>query len=234
MSPPLLLPPFSPLPSWQQCQSGQADGGKHSAGQSRGRSKGWPIDYVCVCVFEVSSVCPSVCALVSARLVRNCECRECVVGSVWCSFAALVVHSVFGTVARVRSVCVVGLCVSRRPSVTLCADRRTHASRRGLWEGGVALRGCALLLSFPFFPPSRPSSPPVLRPSPPLTYRLQVFFIFILRHLFLSLLPPCDLSPPVPRTLSSVLHHGLLPVKCVRCRRLPRCTPLAAILAQWT
>ncbi|KAM9350975.1 uncharacterized protein ABDE67_008269 [Symphorus nematophorus] len=65
------------------------------------------------------------------------------------------------------------LCVSRRPSVTLCTDRRTHASRRGLWEGGVALRGCALLLSFPFFPPSRPSSTPVLRPSPPLTYRLQ-------------------------------------------------------------
>lgn len=66
-----------------------------------------------------------------------------------------------------------GLCESRRPPVTLCTDRRTHASRRGLWEGGVALRGCALLLSFPFFPPSRPSSPPVLRPSPPLTYRLQ-------------------------------------------------------------
>ncbi|XP_034732662.1 uncharacterized protein LOC117947648 isoform X3 [Etheostoma cragini] len=66
-----------------------------------------------------------------------------------------------------------GLCESRRPSVTQCTDRRTHASRRGLWEGGVALRGCALLLSFPFFPPSRPSSPPVLRPSPPLTYRLQ-------------------------------------------------------------
>ncbi|XP_034732665.1 uncharacterized protein LOC117947648 isoform X5 [Etheostoma cragini] len=65
------------------------------------------------------------------------------------------------------------LCESRRPSVTQCTDRRTHASRRGLWEGGVALRGCALLLSFPFFPPSRPSSPPVLRPSPPLTYRLQ-------------------------------------------------------------
>ncbi|KAK9515286.1 hypothetical protein VZT92_025946 [Zoarces viviparus] len=65
------------------------------------------------------------------------------------------------------------LCESRRPSVTLCADRRTHASRRGLWEGGVALRGCALLLSFPFFPPSRPSSPPVLWPSPPLTFRLQ-------------------------------------------------------------
>ncbi|XP_044065723.1 uncharacterized protein LOC122882433 isoform X1 [Siniperca chuatsi] len=64
-------------------------------------------------------------------------------------------------------------CVSRRPSVTLCTDRRTHASRRGLWEGGVAHRGCAPLFSFPFFPPSRPSSPPVLRPSPPLTYRLQ-------------------------------------------------------------
>lgn len=74
--------------------------------------------------------------------------------------------------------CVIGLCLSRRPSVTLCTDRRTHASRRGLWEGGVALRGCALLLSFPFFPPSRPSSPPVLWPSLPLTYKLQVFYFF--------------------------------------------------------
>ncbi|XP_056278802.1 uncharacterized protein LOC130199374 isoform X11 [Pseudoliparis swirei] len=64
-----------------------------------------------------------------------------------------------------------------RPSVTLCTDRRTHASRRGLWEGGVALRGCALLLSFPFIPPSRPSSPPVLWPSPPLTYRLQESYL---------------------------------------------------------
>ncbi|XP_044065724.1 uncharacterized protein LOC122882433 isoform X2 [Siniperca chuatsi] len=96
VSTPPSSPPFSPLPSWQQCQSGQAERGKHSAGQSRGRSKGWRIDYV-----------------------------------------------------------------------------RTHASRRGLWEGGVAHRGCAPLFSFPFFPPSRPSSPPVLRPSPPLTYRLQ-------------------------------------------------------------
>lgn len=108
--------------------------------------------------------------------------------------------------------CVIEPCVSRRPSVTLCTDRRTHASRRGLWEGGVALRGCALLLSFPFFPPSRPSSPPVLRPSPPLTHRLQVFFFFILRHLFPSFSPPCNLSPPVPLALLSVLHHGLPPV----------------------
>ena len=109
-------------------------------------------------------------------------------------------------------VCVTELCVSRRPSVTLCTDRRTHASRRGLWEGGVALRGCALLLSFPFFPPSRPSSPPVLRPSPLLTYRLQVFFFFILRHLFPSFSLPYNLSPPVPLALFSVLHHGLPPV----------------------
>lgn len=42
-------PPVSPLRSWQWCQSGLADRGKHSTGQSRGRSKGWPIDYVCVC-----------------------------------------------------------------------------------------------------------------------------------------------------------------------------------------
>lgn len=104
------------------------------------------------------------------------------------------------------------LCVSRRPSVTPCTDRRTHASRRGLWEGGVALRGYALLFSFPFFPPSRPSSPSVLRPSPPLTYRLQVFFFFILRHLFPSFLLPYNLSPPVPLALFSVLHHGLPPV----------------------
>lgn len=81
-----------------------------------------------------------------------------------------------------------------------------------MWEGGVALRGCALLLSFPFFPPSRPSSPPVLRPSPPLTCTLQVFFFFILRHLFVSFLLPCNLFPPVPLALSSVLHHGLPPV----------------------
>lgn len=109
-------------------------------------------------------------------------------------------------------VCVIGLCESRRPPVTLCTDRRTHASRRGLWEGGVALRGCALLLSFPFFPPSRPSSPPVLRPSPPLTYRLQVFCFFILRHLFPSFSQPYNLSPAVPLALFSVLHRGLPPV----------------------
>lgn len=46
------------LPSWQQCQSGQADRGKHSTGQSRGRSKGWRIDYVYVCVLNCpASVC---------------------------------------------------------------------------------------------------------------------------------------------------------------------------------
>lgn len=45
-------PPFSLLPSWQQCQSGQAQQGKHSTGQSRGRSKGWRIDYVYVCVLD--------------------------------------------------------------------------------------------------------------------------------------------------------------------------------------
>lgn len=108
--------------------------------------------------------------------------------------------------------CVIGLCESRRPSVTLCTDRRTHASRRGLWEGGVALRGCALLLSFPFFPPSRPSSPPVLRPSPPLTYRLQVFFFFILRHLFPSISLPHNLSSPLSFVFFFVLHHGLSPL----------------------
>lgn len=66
------------------------------------------------------------------------------------------------------------LCLSTRPCVTRM-DRRTHARRRGLWERGVALRGCALFLSFSFFPPSRPSSAPVLQPNPPLMYRLQVF-----------------------------------------------------------
>ena len=170
-SPPPL--PFSPLPSWQRCQSGQADRGKHSTGQSRGRSKGWRIDYVYVCVLK----CPLYVlsgVLVSVLVIRNCRSCECIVSVLW-RFSLFVVHCVFDTVA---CVCVVGLCVSRRPSVTLCTDRRTHASRRGLWEGGVALRGCALLLSFPFFPPSRPSSPPVVRPSPPLTYRLQVFLLF--------------------------------------------------------
>lgn len=126
------------------------------------------------------------------------------------SFSLFVVHSVFDTLACVRfCVCVIGLCLSRRPSVTLCTDRRTHGSRRGLWEGGVALRGRARLLSFPFFPPSRPSSPPVLRPSPPLTYRLQVFFFFILRHLLLSVSVPYNLSPPVPLALLSFLHYSL-------------------------
>lgn len=91
--------------------------------------------------------------------------------------------------------------MSRRPCVTRM-DRRTHARRRGLWERGVALRGCALFLSFSFFPPSRPSSAPVLQPSPPLIYRLQVFGLSFsycdnsshLRHcftlLFLSRLGP--------------------------------------------
>lgn len=140
-----------------------------------------------------------------------------------------VVHSVFDIVA---CVCSVGLCVSRRPSVTLYADRRTHASRRGLWEGGVALRGCALLLSFPFFPPSRPSSPPVLRPSPPLTLRLQVFFFFTctpLPNLF-----SFTLSPRVPLALFLCPPSWSSSCKCVYRRWLPRCTPLAAILALWT
>lgn len=97
-------------------------------------------------------------------------------------------------------VCVIMLSVSRRPSVTLCTDRRTHASRRGLSEGGVALRGCALLLSFPVFPPSRPSSPPVLRPNPALTYRLQVFLCYILRHLFPTFSLPCN---PLLRFISA-------------------------------
>ncbi|MEQ2290546.1 hypothetical protein AMECASPLE_004277 [Ameca splendens] len=34
-------------------------------------------------------------------------------------------------------------------------------------KGGVALRGCTLLLSLPFFPPSRPSFQPVVWPSQP-------------------------------------------------------------------
>lgn len=110
--------------------------------------------------------------------------------------------------ARAR-VFVIGLCLSRRPSVTLCTDKRTHASRRGLWEGGVALRGCARLLSFPFFPPSRPSSAQVLQPSPLLTYRLQVFFLFILRHIFPSVSVPYNLCPPPPLALRSFLRYGL-------------------------
>lgn len=93
------------------------------------------------------------------------------------------------------------LCLSRRPCVTRM-DRRTHARRRGLWERGVALRGCALFLSFSFFPPSRPSSAPVLQPSPPLIYRLQVFGLSYsycdnsshLRHCF-TLLFPVRLGP---------------------------------------
>lgn len=122
----------------------------------------------------------------------------------------------FDTVAKcIFCVCVIGLCESRRPSVTQCTDRRTHASRRGLWEGGVAFRGCALLLSFPFFPPSRPSSPPVLRPSPPLTYRLQVFFFFILRHLFPSFSQPYDLSPPATLALFFCPSSCYFSCKCL-------------------
>lgn len=102
------------------------------------------------------------------------------------------------------------LCVSRRPSVTSCTDRRTHASRRGLWEGGVALRGCALLLSFPFFPPSRPSSPSVVRPSPPLTTGFRYFPFFNPVTPF-----PCSLSPRVPLALFSVLYRGLSPKRCL-------------------
>lgn len=49
-------PPFSLLPSWQRCQSGLADRGKHSTGQSRGWSKGWWFDYVYVCVLNSSVV----------------------------------------------------------------------------------------------------------------------------------------------------------------------------------
>lgn len=52
VSTPPSSPLFSLLPSWQQCQSGQADRGIHSTGQSRGRSKGWRIDYVYVCVLN--------------------------------------------------------------------------------------------------------------------------------------------------------------------------------------
>lgn len=120
------------------------------------------------------------------------------------------------------------LCVSRRPSVTSCTDRRTHASRRGLWEGGVALRGCALLLSFPFFPPSRPSSPSVVRPSPPLTTGFRYFPFLILWHLFPAVCLPEFLSPC---SLSFIVVF-LLNVVC--CYRLPRRTLLGAILAQCT
>lgn len=38
-------------------------------------------------------------------------------------------------------------CVRARTSVTLCMDVCGHTRRRGLWEGGVALRGCVLLHS---------------------------------------------------------------------------------------
>lgn len=54
MSLPSSLSVFTPPFSWQRCQSGLADRGKHSTGQSIGRSKGWRIDYVCVCVL----MCP--------------------------------------------------------------------------------------------------------------------------------------------------------------------------------
>lgn len=39
-----------------------------------------------------------------------------------------------------------------------------------------------------------------------------IFYFLILRHLFPSFPLPCNLSPPLPLALLSVLHHGLPPV----------------------
>lgn len=133
-------------------------------------------------------------------------------------------------------------------------DRRTHARRWGLWERGVALRGCALFLSFSFFPPSRPSSAPVLQPSPPLIYRLQVFGLSFsycdnsshLRHCFTLLLlsrlgpflccayslTPC-LPLPVATPHYACRHFGLMLLReklfCSP-KRDPRC-PVCHILS---
>lgn len=75
-------------------------------------------------------------------------------------------------------------------------------------KGGVALRGCALLLSLPFFPPSRPSFQPVVRPSQPVRppasphtgLRYFYFLFFCLDpcdNLFSSYLLSCNVSPAV-------------------------------------
>ncbi|MED6289243.1 hypothetical protein CHARACLAT_000726 [Characodon lateralis] len=94
-------------------------------------------------------------------------------------------------------------------------------------KGGVALRGCALLLSLPFFPPSRPSFQPVVWPSQPvarLPHHTQASGIFLPRslpHLFLSYCSIICLLQ-FPLTFFSVFHHGLAPVKRVYHRWLSR------------
>ncbi|KAM8864537.1 uncharacterized protein AB9W97_018806 isoform 2-T7 [Spinachia spinachia] len=162
---PLLL---SPLPLGSSAKVGR----RTEANTAQGRAEGDPkAGELIVCTFDLKKVSflPYACVRLSPFLATlHSNYRE----SFWKSaFSFSGVLSVW--LVCVLCVCVPGLCESRRPRVTSCADRRTHASRRGLWERGVALRGCALLLSFPFFPPSRPSSPPALWPGPPLTYGLQ-------------------------------------------------------------
>lgn len=110
-------------------------------------------------------------------------------------------------------------------------------------KGGVALRGCALLLSLPFFPPSRPSFQPVVRPSQPVRppasphTGLRYFYFFASipartsSHLTYR---PATYLLQLSLTFFSVLHHGLPPVKRVFRRWLPRRTVLATILAKWT
>lgn len=103
VSTPPSSPLFSLLPSWQQCQSGQADRGIHSTGQSRGRSKGWRIDYVYVCVLN----CPvCLCLRVCLRFGHTQAQVLRVVSLCWC-FTLFVVDSVFDTVACVcyRAMC---------------------------------------------------------------------------------------------------------------------------------
>lgn len=80
-----------------------------------------------------------------------------------------------------------------------------------MWEGGVAPRGCALLLSFPFFPPSRPSFPPSPSAQPAAHIQTSGIFLFYPATPLLIFFN-YNLSPTVPLALFSILHHGLPPV----------------------
>lgn len=88
-------------------------------------------------------------------------------------------------------------------------------------KGVLLLEG--VLLSFPFFPPSWASSPPVLRPRSSLTYRLQVFLLFPLKHLLLSILLPCHVALLLPRHVLGLVNVSAV-VSCHAARRHFRST----------
>lgn len=99
--------------------------------------------------------------------------------------------------------------LSRRPPVTPCTDKRTHASRRGLWEGGVALGGCArsapLFSLLPAITALFCSTPPAA--VPPLSFSAFRYFFPLFSPSLQSCdtscrltrftVMPCDLCPPL-------------------------------------